>query len=120
MKIPLTSELLSYIHWTRRSPLSANIMGTQKISYVDLLIIGAGPAGLVAAYWASEYGLDARVIDDKPDRVTKGHADGITCRTMEIFDSFGIVGQVYEEAALDYQIRYWASCNYVPTPSDLH
>ncbi|KAK8060691.1 FAD binding domain-containing protein [Apiospora saccharicola] len=82
-------------------------MGPQKTSYADLLIIGAGPAGLVAAYWASEYGLDARVIDDKPDRVTKGHADGITCRTMEMFDSFGIAGQVYEEAALDYQIRYW-------------
>ncbi|KAK8039839.1 hypothetical protein PG993_008250 [Apiospora rasikravindrae] len=81
-------------------------MGPQT-SYVDLLIIGAGPAGLVAAYWASEYGLDARVIDDKPDRVTKGHADGITCRTMEMFDSFGIAGHVYEEAALDYQIRYW-------------
>ncbi|KAK8128801.1 Phenol 2-monooxygenase [Apiospora sp. TS-2023a] len=87
-------------------------MGPPKISYADLLIIGAGPAGLVAAYWASEYGLDARIIDDKPDRVTKGHADGITCRTMEMFDSFGIAGQVYEEAALDYQIRYWASSNY--------
>jgi D-hydroxyproline dehydrogenase subunit alpha len=33
----------------------------------DLLIVGAGPAGLAAAYRASESGREATVVDDNPD-----------------------------------------------------
>ncbi len=34
-----------------------------KESSVDLLIIGAGPAGLMAAVWATRYGISYRIID---------------------------------------------------------
>ena len=33
----------------------------------DVLIVGAGPAGLAAAYWVSENGRSVTVIDDNPD-----------------------------------------------------
>lgn len=79
----------------------------RSVSYTDLLIIGAGPAGLVAALWAAQYGVSTRILDDKAGRVTKGHADGITCRTMEVFESFGLAYEVLREAALDFQIRHW-------------
>lgn len=59
------------------------------MSKIDLLIIGAGPAGLMAAAWTSCCKLDARIIDDKAARVKTGQADGLHCRTLENMDTFG-------------------------------
>ncbi|KAH0367805.1 phenol 2-monooxygenase, partial [Aureobasidium melanogenum] len=42
-----------------------------KTSEVDLLIIGAGPAGLMAAAWASRLKLKTKIIDEKDARNPK-------------------------------------------------
>ena len=34
-------------------------------SFVDLLIVGAGPAGLILAIWASQFNIKARIVDKK-------------------------------------------------------
>ncbi|KAI4849914.1 phenol 2-monooxygenase [Aureobasidium sp. EXF-8845] len=44
---------------------------TPRTSKVDLLIIGAGPAGLMAAAWASSCKLNTRIIDEKDARNPK-------------------------------------------------
>ncbi|KAL9023692.1 MAG: hypothetical protein Q9196_007040 [Gyalolechia fulgens] len=82
-------------------------MASSDPSDTDLLIIGSGPAGLMAAAWASQYDVRARIIDDKPDRVQTGHADGLTCRTMEILDSFGLAAEIQKEASADIEMRSW-------------
>lgn len=71
----------------------------KRDSYTDLLIIGAGPAGLMAACWASQYAITTRLIDLKSERTAAGHADGINSRTMEILDSFGLADTVLRQAA---------------------
>ncbi|KAL4793903.1 FAD binding domain-containing protein [Aspergillus venezuelensis] len=78
-----------------------------RTSYTDLLIIGAGPAGLMAACWASQFGISARIIDDKPHRTKTGHADGIHSRTLEIFDSFGIVDPILRKGVMEVEMSYW-------------
>lgn len=80
-----------------------------KTSYADLVIIGAGPAGLMAAAWASRLRLKARILDDKADRVQNGRADGLHVRTMEILDSFGLAISIEQEA---YKLR--EICAWVP------
>ena len=82
-------------------------MTVRNPSYVDLLIIGAGPAGLMAAAWASRFGISARILDKKLDRVQTGHADGLTCRTMEVLDSFGLAETVAKESSHDIEMRSW-------------
>ena len=84
-------------------------MEASKISYTDLLIIGAGPAGLMAAAWASRYNISARIIDKKGARVNRGHADGLQCRTMEILDSFGLADRIRREGFHDIEICSWVS-----------
>ncbi|KAE8366576.1 FAD binding domain-containing protein [Aspergillus caelatus] len=76
-------------------------------SYTDLLIIGAGPAGLMAACWASQYAMTTRLIDQKSERTKAGHADGINSRTMEILDSFGVADIVMRQAVGNMDASYW-------------
>lgn len=64
---------------------------------VDVLIVGAGPAGLIAATALSIFNIKVRVIDKRPHVVTYGQADGIQSRTLEILQSYGLVDRILSE-----------------------
>lgn len=97
--------------------MSANRTPTE--SFVDLLIVGAGPAGLMLALWASKFDMKIRIVDDKSARVRTGHADGMHSRTIEIFQSFGIARDFISRAYHINEICKWVGavvCNrYVTT-----
>ena len=57
-------------------------------SKTDVLIIGAGPAGLMCATWLSRCGIPFRIIDKRSNEIFTGQADGLQCRSLEIFQSF--------------------------------
>lgn len=77
-------------------------------SNVDLLIIGGGPAGLLLAAWASQYpNVHTRMVDDKPGRIETGHADGLHSRTLEVFESFGLVNDILKDAYRVNEICSW-------------
>ena len=82
-------------------------MGSQAVSYTDLLIVGAGPAGMMAAAWASQYQMSTRIIDKNSARTSKGQADGLQSRTLEIFDSFGVVDYVWKKGFHDIEMGIW-------------
>jgi phenol 2-monooxygenase (NADPH) len=87
---------------------------TSPVSYTDLLIIGAGPAGMMAAAWANQYQITTRIIDKNEARATKGQADGLQARTLEIFDSFGVVDHVWRKGFHDIEICTWVCSQYSP------
>ncbi|KAF2455021.1 phenol hydroxylase [Lineolata rhizophorae] len=58
-------------------------------SECDVLIVGAGPAGLMLTAWMARLGVKARTVDKRGTKVFAGQADGLQCRSLEIFDSFG-------------------------------
>lgn len=43
-------------------------------SNVDVLIIGAGPAGLMAATWMSRCGIKTRIVDKRSTKIFNGCA----------------------------------------------
>jgi len=45
-------------------------------SYTDVLIIGAGPAGLMMATWLAKCGIKTRIVDKRGTKVFNGQADG--------------------------------------------
>lgn len=54
-------------------------MGAQNpapSSEVDVLIVGAGPAGLMLALWMARLGVKTRIVDKRTDKVFSGQADG--------------------------------------------
>jgi phenol 2-monooxygenase len=46
------------------------------MSEVDVLIVGAGPAGLMMALWMARLGIKARIVDKRTAKVFSGQADG--------------------------------------------
>ena len=64
---------------------------------IDVLIVGAGPAGLMAANALSSYGVHVRVIDQRPTRILVGQADGIQPRTIEVLQSYGLADRLLKE-----------------------
>ncbi|WPJ61226.1 hypothetical protein SMAC4_12916 [Sordaria macrospora] len=84
-----------------------NGISKPKESNVDVLIVGAGPAGLMAAAWMAHCGINARIVDKRNAKIFTGQADGITCRTIEIFDSLGFADRVWKEALHLQEISMW-------------
>ena len=76
-------------------------------SRCDLLIVGAGPAGLMAATWAARCGIHARILDKRGTKISNGHADGLQCRSLEIFDSFGFADRILKESNHMLEICLW-------------
>ncbi len=55
----------------------------------DVLIVGCGPAGLTLATQLSAFAdISTVIVDKKQGPMTFGQADGIACRTMEMFEAF--------------------------------
>ncbi|KAF5875687.1 putative fad binding domain protein [Botrytis fragariae] len=82
-------------------------MTRETFSKVDVLIIGAGPAGLMAATWMARCGINARIIDKRGIKIFTGQADGLQCRTLEILDSFDLADRVWKESNHMLEICLW-------------
>ncbi|QSZ35693.1 hypothetical protein DSL72_006815 [Monilinia vaccinii-corymbosi] len=82
-------------------------MASNTVSHVDVLIIGAGPAGLMAATWMARCGINARIVDKRGNKIFTGQADGLQCRTLEIFDSFDFADRAWKESNHMLEICLW-------------
>ena len=75
---------------------------------VDVLIVGCGPAGLtLAAQLAAFPEIKTRIIEQKSGRLMLGQADGVACRTMEMFEAFGFVERLMREAYWVNEVSFW-------------
>lgn len=43
--------------------------GSTKTDHVDVLIVGAGPAGLMMATWLAKCGIKTRIVDKRGTKV---------------------------------------------------
>ncbi|KAJ3718981.1 FAD binding domain-containing protein [Lentinula raphanica] len=68
-----------------------------EASKVDVLIVGAGPAGLMCAFALARAGVKVRIVDKRPHKVAAGQADGIQPRTTEVFKSYGLSDRLLKE-----------------------
>jgi phenol 2-monooxygenase len=81
---------------------------------VDVLIIGCGPAGLVlAAQMANFPEIRTAFIDRRDGPLQVGQADGVACRTVEMFEAFGLADRLVSEAYWVNEVSFWR-----PSPED--
>ncbi|MFO1162226.1 MAG: FAD-binding monooxygenase [Reyranellaceae bacterium] len=77
-------------------------------SEVDVLIVGCGPAGLTLAAQMSAFpDIKTCIVEQKPGPLLLGQADGIACRTMEMFHAFGFAERVMKEACWINETTFW-------------
>ncbi len=75
---------------------------------LDVLIIGCGPAGLtLAAQLAAFPEIRTRIVEQKAGPLQLGQADGIACRSMEMFNAFGFADRVAKEAYWVNETTFW-------------
>ena len=75
---------------------------------VDVLIVGCGPAGLTLAAQLSAFpDITTCIVDQKPGPLDLGQADGVACRTMEMFNAFGFAERVLREAYWVNETSFW-------------
>ena len=80
----------------------------------DVLIVGCGPAGLVlAAQLAAFPDLRTVVVDRRDGPLEVGQADGVACRTVEMFEAFGLAGHIMAEGYQVNEVAFWR-----PDPQD--
>ncbi|KAH7062968.1 FAD binding domain-containing protein [Paraphoma chrysanthemicola] len=76
-------------------------------SKCDVLIVGAGPAGMMMAAWMARCGINARIVDKRGTKIYAGQADGLQIRSLEIFDSFGFADRAWKEANHMIEMCMW-------------
>jgi len=75
---------------------------------VDVLIVGCGPAGLtLAAQLAAFPDIRTCIVEQKDGPLQLGQADGIACRTMEMFEAFEFSERVLREACWINEVTFW-------------
>src|SRR5919199_1807688 len=90
-----------------QQPASAQLSDTPP-EEVDVLIVGCGPTGLtLAAQLAAFPDISTRIVEQKSGPLRLGQADGIACRTMEMFHAFGFSERVLKEACWINETTFW-------------
>ncbi len=76
---------------------------------VDVLIAGSGPAGLcLAAQLARVPQIRTLLVEPRLGPMEKGQADGISVRSMEMFQAFGFAEKVMRESVWINETTFWA------------
>ncbi|MCA9706327.1 MAG: FAD-dependent monooxygenase [Myxococcales bacterium] len=75
----------------------------------EVLVVGAGPTGLVAAAQLAERGVSVRIIDAAPVRSDKSRALGVQARTLELLDKMGLADRLIDRGqrtiALNFHVE---------------
>lgn len=75
---------------------------------VDVLIVGCGPAGLTLAAQLSAFPeISVRILERKSGPLQIGQADGIACRSIEMFEAFGFSEKVIKEGYWVNEVAFW-------------
>lgn len=62
----------------------------------EVLVIGAGPVGMITALLLAEQGVKSTVIDSAEGTAAHSYACALHPRSLELMDRFGLVGEILE------------------------
>jgi 2-polyprenyl-6-methoxyphenol hydroxylase-like FAD-dependent oxidoreductase len=77
------------------------------LTHSDVLIVGAGPTGLVLALWLTKQGIRARIIDKTEGPGTTSRALAVQARTLELYRQLGLTDEVLSRGHKVPGINLW-------------
>jgi len=60
----------------------------------DVLIVGAGPTGLVLALWLTKLGVKVRIIDKTSEAGSTSRALAVQARTLELYGQLDLANRL--------------------------
>ena len=72
-----------------------------------ILIVGAGPTGLVLALWLTRLGVPVRIIDKLAGPETTSRAIGVQARTLEFYQQLGFADRFIEHGRKAPATNMW-------------
>ena len=73
----------------------------------DVLIVGAGPSGLVLALWLTRLGLSVRIIDKTAESGTTSRAVAVQARTLELYRQLDLTDAVLAHGHKVPAVNLW-------------
>jgi 2-polyprenyl-6-methoxyphenol hydroxylase-like FAD-dependent oxidoreductase len=74
----------------------------------EVLIVGAGPTGLVLALWLARLGIRVRIIDKATEPGTTSRAVAVQVRTLELYRQLGFASEVVDAGLKFTALNFWA------------
>lgn len=74
---------------------------------IDVLIVGAGPTGLVLALWLTQQGASVRVIDKATGPGTTSRALAVQARTLELYRQLDLTEEVLRQGHQVPAVNLW-------------
>ncbi|KXT03193.1 hypothetical protein AC578_4790 [Pseudocercospora eumusae] len=74
----------------------------------DIVIVGAGPVGLLLSTCLARWGYKIKHIDMRPEPTLTGRADGIQPRSLDLLRNMGLKRDIMaNEPAKVYEVAFW-------------
>lgn len=83
----------------------------------DIVIVGAGPVGLLSAYLAELCGLRAIVLDQSAEPLKVGRADALNARTLQLLEIAGLFEELYPLGKTCNTSSVWANGKFLSRQS---
>lgn len=88
-----------------------------KTQTTDLVIVGAGPVGLMSAYLAQLCGLRTIVVDKSRGPLEVGRADALNARTLQLLEVAGLFKELYPLGKPCNTSSVWANGGFISRQS---
>src|SRR5262245_32452198 len=75
----------------------------------DVLVVGAGPTGLVLALWLTRLGARVRIVDKAAEAGTTSRALAVQARTLEFYRQVGLADAVVEHGRQILAANLWVT-----------
>ncbi|MCX6922924.1 MAG: FAD-dependent monooxygenase, partial [Verrucomicrobia bacterium] len=73
----------------------------------EVLVVGAGPVGLVTAILLAESGIEARIIDREERTTARSYACALHPRTLKLLDRMGLAAPIIERGRRVEKIAFY-------------
>jgi 2-polyprenyl-6-methoxyphenol hydroxylase-like FAD-dependent oxidoreductase len=82
--------------------------GVSRTAKFDVVIVGAGPVGLLLSTCLTRWGYKVKHIDNRPEPTKTGRADGIQPRSLDLLRNMGLKSAIMaHKPARVYEVAFW-------------
>lgn len=88
-----------------------------RIQMADVVIVGAGPVGLMCAYLGQLCGMRIVIVDKSSGPLQVGRADALNARTLQLLELVDLFSQLYPLGKICNTSSVWANGKFISRQS---